>query len=171
MEEAHDYFKKAYDILQSKEELSKTDDNILIDLLNSWGYAFYYLGEFGKFIDLFNSHLNTAASLEDNTKIGMFYAWLGIGQYMVGSPKVSYKYLCKGLEIGEKIDDQKVVGYACAWLTFTCGELGYFSEGIQHGERAQEIAKSFPADQYLFFKSLGGALLYILFQRRYKRGF
>ena len=162
VEEANEYFKKAYDILINKEELSNTENIILIDLLNSWGYAFYYLGEFGKFINLFNTHLNTAESLEDNTKIGMFYAWLGIGQYMVGAPKVSYKYLCKGLEIGEKANDQKVVGYACAWLTFTCGELGYFSEGIQHGERAQEIANSFPSDQYLFFKSLGG-LCYIYY--------
>jgi class 3 adenylate cyclase/tetratricopeptide (TPR) repeat protein len=160
--EAHEYFKKAYDILSSKGERSKIDDIILIDLLNSWGYAFYYLGEFGEFIDLFKKHQNTAESIEDKTKTGMFYAWFGIGEYMAGSPQISYKFLHRGLKLGQKTQNQKVEGYACAWLTFTCGELGYFSEGIQHGERAQEIAKSFPADQYLFFKSLGG-LCYIHF--------
>jgi tetratricopeptide (TPR) repeat protein len=70
--------------------------------------------------------------------------------------KDSYEYLCKGLELGEKAGNQKVVGYACAWLPFTCGELGLFAEGIGYGERAQKIAESFPSDQYLFFKSLAG---------------
>ena len=164
VEEAHEYFKKAYDILYSAEELSKTNDIILIDLLNSWAYAFYYLGKFEKFIELFKLHQKTAESLGDNTKIGMFYAWLGIAEYMAGSPAVSYKYLCKGMELGEKTNNKKVIGYACAWLTYTCGELGAFAEGIRYGERAQKIAKSFPADQYLFFKSLGGLCLIHYFQ-------
>lgn len=159
VEEAHQYFKRAYDILQSKEDSSTEDDIILISLLNSWGYAFYFSGEIEKFINLFEYHKDTADSLEGNTKTGMFYAWLGIAEYLAGSPKVSYNYLCKGLEIGKKTKNLKVVGYACAWLPFACGELGYFSEGIQHGEKAQEIAKSFPSDQYLFFKSLGGLCL------------
>ncbi|NIS18207.1 MAG: hypothetical protein GWN67_25970, partial [Phycisphaerae bacterium] len=45
VEEAHQYFKKAYDILASKEEMSEEEKIILIDILNSWGYAYYYLGE------------------------------------------------------------------------------------------------------------------------------
>ena len=54
VEEAHQYFKKAYDILASKEELSEAEKIILIDILNSWGYAYYYLGEIKEFIDLFS---------------------------------------------------------------------------------------------------------------------
>jgi tetratricopeptide (TPR) repeat protein len=34
--------------------------------------------------------------------------------------------------------------------------LGLCDEGITYGKRAQEIAESFPSDQYLFFKSLAG---------------
>jgi hypothetical protein len=86
----------------------------------------------------------------------MFYAWVGIAHYMAGKSKDSYEYLCKGLELGEKANNQKVVGYAFTWLAFTCGELGLFAEGIIYGERAQKIAESFPSDQYLFFKSLAG---------------
>ena len=66
------------------------------------------------------------------------------------------------MELGEKANDQKVVGYACAWLPFTCGELGLFAKGIEFGERAQKIAESFHSDQYLFFKSLAG-LCFIYF--------
>jgi tetratricopeptide (TPR) repeat protein len=89
----------------------------------------------------------------------MFYAWFGIAHYVAGKSQTSYEYLCKGLELGEKANDQKVVGYACAWLSFTCGELGLFAEGIGYGERAQKIAESYPSDQYLFFKSLAGLCL------------
>ena len=156
VEEAHQYFKKAYDILASKEELSEAEKTILIDLLNSWGYTYYYLGEIKEFIDIFSSHQTLTESLDDKAKAGMFYAWYGIAHFMAGKSKDSYKYLCKGLELGEKADNQKVVGYACAWLPFTCGELGLFDEGIEYGERAQKIAESFPSDQYLFFKSLAG---------------
>lgn len=60
------------------------------------------------------------------------------------------------MELGEKASNQKVVGYACTWLTWACAELGNFAEGIKYGERAQKIAELFPFDQYIFFKSLGG---------------
>ena len=56
VEEAHQYFRKAYDILASKEELSEAEKIILIDILNSWGYAYYYLGEIKEFVDIFSSH-------------------------------------------------------------------------------------------------------------------
>jgi class 3 adenylate cyclase/tetratricopeptide (TPR) repeat protein len=160
VEEAHQYFKKAYDILASKAELSEAEKIILIDLLNSWGYAYYFLAEFREFIDIFSSHQELADSLEDKAKTGMFYAWLGIALFMAGKSKGSYDYLCKGLELGEDTGNQKVIGYACTWLTWVCGEQGLFAEGIGYGERAQKIAESFPSDQYLFFKSLAG-LCYI----------
>ena len=156
VEEAHEYFKKAYDILRPRDRLSDEEKVILIDLLNSWGYAFYYLGDFGKLIELFKNHQETAESLEDKAKTGMFYSWFGIGEFLAGSPEVSYKLLIQGLKFGEKTNNLNVVGYACAWLPFACGELGYFDEGIEYGQRAQEIAKSFPNDQYLFYKSMGG---------------
>jgi class 3 adenylate cyclase/tetratricopeptide (TPR) repeat protein len=164
VEEAHQYFRKAYDILASKEEISEADKIILIDLLNSWGYAYYYLGEFKEFIDIFSSNQAMADSLDDKAKTGMFYAWFGIAHYMAGNSQTSYEFLCEGLNLGEKADNQKVVGYACTWLPFTCAELGLFTEGIEYGERAQKIAESYPSDPYLFFKSLAG-LCFIYFYK------
>jgi class 3 adenylate cyclase/tetratricopeptide (TPR) repeat protein len=156
VEEANEYFKKAYDLLRSKERLSEEKNIILIDLLNIWGYAFYYLGKFNQFIYILRIHMDSADSLKDKAKAGMFYAWFGIAHWMAGQTKVSFDHLRKGLELGEKTGNQKVVGYACTWLTWACGELGLFAEGIGYGERAQKIAESFPSDPYLFFKSLGG---------------
>jgi len=104
-----------------------------------------------------------AESLQDEAKAGMFYVWFGTAHYMAGIPKDGYKYLYKGLGLGEKANDQKVVGYACTWLSWTCAELGLFAEGICYGERAQKIAESYPSDQYLFYKSLGGLCLIYFF--------
>jgi class 3 adenylate cyclase/tetratricopeptide (TPR) repeat protein len=156
VEEAHLHFRNAYEILASKEKLSEAEKIILIDILNSWGYSYYYLSEVKEFIDIFSSHQALAESLNDKARVGMFYAWLGIAHYMAGESKTSYEYLCRGLELGEEAGNQKVVGYTCAWLPFTCSELGLFAEGISYGERAQKIAESYPSDQYLFFKSLAG---------------
>ena len=160
VEEAHQYFKKAYEILAHKEDKTEEEKFILIDILNSWAYAFYYLGDIKEFIDLFNSHKDLAESLNDKARLGMFYTWLGVALFMAGKAKDSYEYLSSALELGENSGNQKVVGYACTWLTWACAELGHFVEGIGIGERAQKIAESFPSDQYLFFKSLGG-LCYI----------
>jgi len=162
VEEAHQYFKKAFDILASKTDKSKAKKVALIDILNSWGYAYYYLGDIKEFINLLNSQKDMAESLDDKARLGMFYVWFGIALWLSGKAKDSYEYLCNALELGENSGNQKVVGYACTWLTWACGELGLFAEGIGFGERAQKIAESFPSDQYLFFKSLGG-LSYINF--------
>jgi len=162
VEEAHQYYKKAFDILAPKEDKTEEEKFILIDILNSWAYAYYYLGDIKEFINLFNSQKDMAESLDDKARLGMFYTWFGVALFMAGKAKDSYEYLSNALELGENSGNQKLVGYACTWLTWTCAELGLFSEGIGFGERAQKIAESFPFDQYLFFKSLG-ALSYINF--------
>jgi tetratricopeptide (TPR) repeat protein len=171
VEEAHQYFKEAFDILASKTDKSKAEKVALIDILNSWGYAYYYLGDFKEFINLFNSQKDVAESLDDKARLGMFYAWFGIALWMAGKAKDSYEYLCNALELGENSGNQKVVGYACTWLTWACWDMGLFAEGIGFGERAQVIAKSFPSDQYLFFKSLGALSSIYFFMGDTKRVF
>lgn len=164
VEEAHQYFKKAFEILAPKEDKTEEEKFILIDILNSWAYAYYYLGDNKEFINLFKSHKDLAESLNDKARLGMFYTWFGVALFMAGKAKDSYEYLSNALELGENSGNQKVVGYACTWLTWACAELGLFAEGIDFGERAQQIAESFPSDQYLFFKSLGG-LCYINYMK------
>jgi tetratricopeptide (TPR) repeat protein len=171
VEEAHQYFRQAYEILAPKENKSEAEKVILIDLLNSWGYAYYYRGDFKEFINLLTSYKDVAESLDDQARVGMFYAWFGIAIWMAGKTKDAYEYLCKARELGEKSDSQKVVGYACTWLTWACWELGRYAEGIESGERAQKIAESFPSDQYLFFKSLGALCVIRLEKGETKKAF
>ena len=156
VEEAHKFYQQAFEILSAKTEKSKEEEVILIDLLNSWGYVYYYLGDFKDFTTLFGAYQGLAESLGDDEKIGMFYAWFGISDLMSGRAKNAYDHLIRAKNLGKNCDNLKIEGYACTWLSWTCAELGLYDEGICHGERAQQIAKEFPADQYLFFKSLAG---------------
>jgi len=75
---------------------------------------------------------------------------------MGGRPRIAFDYLKRALDLGERCKDQKVVGYACTWLTWACVELARFDEAATYGEKAQEIASLFPSDQFLYFKSVGG---------------
>jgi len=159
VEEAHQYFRTAFDILAPNEDKSEDEKILLIDILNSWSYALYYLGDIKEFINLFNSHKDVAEALDDKARQGMFYTWLSVALFLAGKTKDSHEYARKGLELGEKSGNQKVVGYACFVLSATCAEMGLFADGIGFGERGQKIAESFPSDQYLYFKSLGGLCL------------
>jgi len=77
IEESHQYFKEAFDLLSNKTDRTKEEDGLLIDLLSKWSLVFYYRGKFEDQLDLFSAHKELAESLDDKEKLGMFYAWLG----------------------------------------------------------------------------------------------
>jgi class 3 adenylate cyclase/tetratricopeptide (TPR) repeat protein len=156
VEEAHQHFKEAFDILSSKPSRTKEEDCLLIDLLLKWAYVFYFRGDFRGLTGLFQANGGLAESLGDKARLGMFFGWLGLAVYCRGKAKDSYRYLSKALKLGEETEDQQVIGYACAWLTYTCADLGLLDEAILFGERAQEICRSRESDRYLYLKSLGG---------------
>ena len=63
----------------------------------------------------------------------------------------------RALEIGEKIGNKQIIGYACALLAFTYAELGLLGdEAVAYGKRAHEIARELSSDHFLYFKSLLG---------------
>ncbi len=154
LEEAHQYYHEAFDLLSNKAEKTREDELLLIDLILDWAMVFYYRADCKGWEKLFSSHQTLAETLDDKARLGMFYAWLGFVLWFRERYTDSYEYLCKAIQIGEDINNQKVIGYGCTWLCWTCAELGLFDEGITHGERAQKIAKSLDSDQYLYFKSL-----------------
>jgi class 3 adenylate cyclase/tetratricopeptide (TPR) repeat protein len=156
VEESHQYFKEAFDLLSHKPERTREEDGLVIEVLIKWSLVFYYRGDFKEQVDLLSTHKELAESLDDKAKLGMYYAWLGFSLFFREKYTDSHQYLRKALGIGEEIGNQQVIGYACTWLAWTCPELGLLSEAISFGERAQEIFKHIPTDHYLFFKSLGG---------------
>jgi tetratricopeptide (TPR) repeat protein len=155
VEESHQHYQEAFDLLKNKPAMTDEEKRLLIDLLNKWSYVFYYRGDFRSLVSLLSNHEELAKSV-DKAELGMFYAWLGFSLYCAGKAKKSYEYLSKALKTGEEIQDQRVIGYACAWITWTCADLGLLDDATAFGQRAQRISRSFEADQYLYFKSLAG---------------
>ena len=156
VEESHQYFEEAFDLLTGKSDRTREEDGLLIDLLIKWALVFYYRGDFKGLTGLLYAHEDLAETLDDPSRLGMFYAWLGWSLFARNRLRDSYAYLLKALDLGEEIHDQKIVGYACMWLSWTCSLLGLPDEALKFGERGHEIAKSLPDDHYLYFKSLGG---------------
>ena len=106
VEESHQYYQEAFDLLANKTSVTEEERRLLIDLLIKWAYVFYYRGDFRGLVRLFSDHERLAESL-DKAELGMFYAWLGLGLNGTGEVKSSYEYLCKALKIGEGIEDQE----------------------------------------------------------------
>jgi len=156
VEESHRYFGQAFELLSAKPERTRAEDALLVDLLIEWALVFYYRGDFKTLNELLTAHQDLAESLADRARLGMFRAWQGFCAWNLQEYETSYEFLLQALELGQESQDQKVVGYACTWLVWTCSELGSCEEAVDFGQRAQEIARLFPSDHYLHFKSLSG---------------
>jgi class 3 adenylate cyclase/tetratricopeptide (TPR) repeat protein len=157
VEEAHQYYLEAFNILSSKPDKSFEEKQRLIDLLIQWALVFYHRGDFGGLDKLLSEHEDLAVSLDDKQRLGMFHAWYGMVILTHrGNPILSHRYLTKALELGEETGNKQVIGYACTWLIWTCADWGLFDEAIEYGERALEMARVLESDHYLFYKTLGG---------------
>jgi class 3 adenylate cyclase/tetratricopeptide (TPR) repeat protein len=156
VEESHQYYKEAFKLIDSKAEKTMTEKELLIELLIEWAYVFYYRGDFKGMGDMFSVNRPMAESLEDKSKLGMFYAWYGWAIGCQNKITECYPWLEKALQIGEENMDQRVIGYACTWLVWMYLVRGEPEQAIKYGDRAQKIAKVFKTDAYLYFKSLCG---------------
>jgi len=163
LEESHHYFEEAFDILSGKPGRTEEEDALLIDLLIKWALVFFDRGDWMGMTNLLSAHQELAESLGDKARLGMFYVWLGTGFLFRGKTKDSYQYLSMALKLGEEIEDQKVIGYACTQLIWVYWDFGLMDEAIAYGERAQEISKSLESDYYLYERFMTArALVYFL---------
>jgi len=156
VEESHQYYKEAFELLSKNLNITPDGDELLIDLIIDWALVFYYRGDANGLAPLLKSVENLAVSLGDQKRLGMLYAWIGYVMFWREQYQESYSYLNKALKIGKKIDSKYVVGYACAWLPYTCAELGLFEEGIAFGKMAQEVTRLVDLDKYVYIKSMSG---------------
>ena len=159
VEEADQYYEQAYQIISAKTERTKEDASTLIDILTNWAYAFYYQGNFKKFLEVFATHEKEAVSLGNDPKSVLFFGWLGLAYFVTGKMNTAYQYVVRARDMAEELGDRKGLGYALTWLSVTAAFMGKFEEGLDAGKRAVEIGKSFPSDQYLSFKGLTGTAL------------
>ncbi len=156
LDEANGYYQEAFDLLSNKENRSKEDNKLIIDLLWKWFLVYYYYGDFKGLTELLFSHKDMAESLEDKATLGRFYDCLGFTLFIRMRLRESYDYLQKAILLGEEANDRQVIGYAACWICWTCIGMNMFDQGIAFGQKAQEMARFFPDDHYLYFKSLTG---------------
>jgi class 3 adenylate cyclase/tetratricopeptide (TPR) repeat protein len=162
IEETHQYFKEAFDILSNYPNRSKKEDALLIDILINWGIVFSIRGDYRGLNEILSAHEAMVKHLGDEEKQGMFYCWLGFSIERRTRYKEAYPYLLKALEIGENHNNLKIIGYACNTLAFTCSELGLLDEAINYAERAIEISQIYEADSDFFrLTSTGRGLTHI----------
>ena len=168
VEESHQYFREAYELLTQNGPESDTDRVLLIDLLIKWAFVYYYSGEYRKLQELFETHLNLAEKLGGQNRLGMYYAWLSCALWHREKAPDAHEYLLRALELGEEVGDHRVMGYAYTWLTWTCIELGRLEDAVAYGQKAQELCRPVDMDHYLYFNSLAG-LAYAESQRGERR--
>ena len=154
VQESHQYYHRAYQILG--QTLGDSDDEkwLLIDLLNEWAQVFYYRADFEGFTKLFQEHKGLAESLTDKAMLGIFYGWLGITLFCTGKAKESYQYSLEALKLGEETGSYAALGLAYTNLTWSCAELKLIDQGIQYGEKV--LANCNELEPMAYFLSLGG---------------
>lgn len=156
VEEADRYYRKAFDLLTSPSDRKGDDTGLLLDLLEEWSLVYYYRGDFKGMEQLLEKNLASADALDDPTRSGKLYAWLGFAQFCREKNKRSYQVLQTALQRGENAQDHELICCACTWLTWTCAELGLYEEGIEYGQRAQAIAVEYGSEPHIYDQSLSG---------------
>jgi len=169
VEESHQYYKEAFELLKNRPKKSYEDNKLLIDILINWAYVFFYRGDFNGLRNILTPYENIAFSINDKARIGMYLAWLGVSFYNTGEITEAYEILHKALKIGEEIQNEKVIGFASTLLIWTCKELGNFEEALSHGKRAQEISKLIDTDRFLYSTSLAGVAHTYVYMAEFKK--
>lgn len=154
VEESHQYYREAYDILIRDDSKTESKNRLLIELLNAWAPVFYYRGSFRELESLLKKHLDLAESQNDKEILGMFYVWLGMSLWGRLNLSESYQYLSNARALGEESGSNRVIGYASAWLPWTCIELGLPHEALLHGEKARQMSDYFDTEYNPFYQSL-----------------
>ncbi|MBT8374865.1 MAG: AAA family ATPase, partial [Deltaproteobacteria bacterium] len=161
LEEAHTYFKEAYNLLYGIKNRTKKENLRIIDLLIKWGYVFNCRADYKGLEELLKFNETLAQETGDLGKLGMFFAWLGWSLRSREKLQEGYAYLIKSLQIGEKIANQNAIGYACAWLSWTCADMGRLDEALKYGKRAKELIEPMQSDgEFVRFTLSGLGMTY-----------
>lgn len=156
VEESHQYFNKAFNLLLAKSNKTHEDILQLLDLLFQWSWVFHYRGDFRGLKELLESHQQLVKEVDDPSRLGMYYALYGLALYETGNLKEADKTLREAIRLAEQIEDERIMGYASSWLAWNCTELGLLDEAIHHGQKAQTISQRLVSEKYIFFGSLSG---------------
>jgi len=155
LEEAHQSFQQAYDLLLKNLQEIPDGEGTLVRLLNQWSFVLYFHADYGGINRLVSKHEETAIALEDRSLTAMFLALLGWSYLGTEQYKIGENYLLKALEVAEEIQNQEILAYVYTWHSWTLLTLGAFENAIALGKKATELAETYDLEPYLHFKPMG----------------
>ena len=159
VQESHEYYQSAFQILKQTTGESEEEKWFLIDFLNEWARVFYYRADFAGLRRLFLEHQELAESLADKGLVGSFYVWLCVSLFNTGRVEESYGLNLKALEMCQ-IGNNTAIDMGYANIIWCCAELKLLAQGIQYGEEV--LAKKDDLDPMGYVLSLGGlGMIYI----------
>ena len=159
VQESHEYYQMAFQILEQTMSDSEEEKRLLIDFLNEWARVFYYRADFAGMRKIFLEHQALAESLADKGLVGSFYVWLCSSLFNTGRVEESYGFNLKALEMCKNSRNTDIdMGYAN--IIWCCAELKLLAQGIQYGEEV--LAQRDNLDPMGYVLSLGGlGMIYI----------
>lgn len=144
--ESHYYYEKAYRILT--DTARPIDDSSLrtLELLLEWFFVFHLRGRYGDVLTLLKRHEPSVMSSENLQLKGMYLTCMGWAYQRREDLNASRDCLLKAIAIGEQIKYYKVISYACAFMIWTCTDLGRLDEAIVFAGKAERASRFFESE-------------------------
>jgi class 3 adenylate cyclase/tetratricopeptide (TPR) repeat protein len=168
VQESHEYYQRAFQILEQTMGDSEEEKWLLIDFLNEWAPVFYYRADFGGLRRLFLEHQAAAESLSDKGLLGSFYVWLCVSLFNTGRVRESYEINLKALEMCQNRSNT-AIGMGYANIIWCCAELKLLEQGIYYGEEV--LAQGDDLEPMDYFLSLGGLGMIYIFNGNSQKNF
>jgi tetratricopeptide (TPR) repeat protein len=152
LDEAHQYYKEAFGLLSEGTDIDKSIEykTLFVDILIQWSQVYYRRSLFLELSELLTENENLALSLGDKARLGMYYVRQGGALIFMQELKRAYQYLKQALGIGKEINDQRIIGFSCGFLTWCCADLGLLDEAAEFEKIILSLNLSNTSDQELF---------------------
>ncbi len=158
LDESDQYFKTAKSMLEQQQLATPETKKRLLDVVNQWAFVFYYKGMNRKLLELLENQQPLLEGLNDPVREGFHWAWHGCALWHRHRFVESYDSLIKAHQLGQTAAHPYLTGYASAWLSWPCSELGRFDEAIEFSEQAEALfVDGAVQDAYIYFNALSSS--------------
>jgi class 3 adenylate cyclase/tetratricopeptide (TPR) repeat protein len=143
VEESHEFYRQAYEILLGMER-TPAQDRQLLELVNEWAYVIYDRGDMADLQALLEIHRDLAESLGDSPEHAMWRVCYAIALHCRERFGDAVEHERIALEMADALGDEYVAGCARVWLAYSLTELGELDEAIMHSEKAIQALQHDP---------------------------
>jgi class 3 adenylate cyclase/tetratricopeptide (TPR) repeat protein len=135
VEEAYDFYRQAYELLQGIDRTPE-EDRMLLEVVNGWAYVIYDRGDMTDLEHLLRAHESLAESLGDAAEHAMFRVSYAIAFHCREKFAEALVQARRGAEIARNIGDVRSAACADVWISYVLSELGDLDEAIDRARVA-----------------------------------